>query len=76
MMLHTIESCFGDIDGRIVADLGCGSGRLLVGAGLLGARYRLTGYLVDYSIMGFVFVFVSLFIYKITLKCKIVAFAV
>jgi len=37
-MLHTIESSFGDIDGRLVADLGCGSGRLLIGAAILGAE--------------------------------------
>ena len=38
-MLYTIESSFGDIDGKVVADLGCGSGRLLAGLLMLGARY-------------------------------------
>ena len=37
-MLHTIESRFGEIDGRIVADIGCGTGRLMIGAAMLGAR--------------------------------------
>lgn len=36
-MLHTIESSFGDIDGKLIADLGCGCGTLSVGAAMLGA---------------------------------------
>jgi len=40
-MLHHIESQYDDFSGQSVADLGCGSGRLLLGAGLLGARYCL-----------------------------------
>lgn len=38
-MLHTIESSFGDIDGKMVADLGCGSGMLLTGALLMDAAF-------------------------------------
>jgi predicted RNA methylase len=36
-MLHTIQSSFGDIDGKLIADLGCGCGTLSVGAAMLGA---------------------------------------
>lgn len=36
-MLHTIQSSFGDIEGKIVADLGCGCGTLSTGAAMLGA---------------------------------------
>lgn len=35
-MLYTIESHFGDIAGKSVADLGCGTGMLSIGAALLG----------------------------------------
>ncbi|GLG97325.1 Methyltransferase-like protein 5 [Gryllus bimaculatus] len=36
-MLHTIQSTFDDIEGKFVADLGCGCGVLTIGAALLGA---------------------------------------
>ncbi|KAK7074028.1 Methyltransferase-like protein 5 [Halocaridina rubra] len=36
-MVHTIQSSFGDLEGKTVADLGCGCGMLTVGAALLGA---------------------------------------
>lgn len=36
-MLHTIEAHYGDIQNRLVADLGCGCGVLAIGASLLGA---------------------------------------
>lgn len=36
-MLHTIESQYGDIAGKCIADLGCGSGRLSIGCAMLGA---------------------------------------
>lgn len=36
-MLHSIQSLFGDIEGKLVADLGCGCGILSVGAILLGS---------------------------------------
>lgn len=36
-MLHHIWGA-GDIEGRVVADLGCGGGILSVGAALLGAE--------------------------------------
>ncbi|MEM2868955.1 MAG: METTL5 family protein [Thermoplasmata archaeon] len=36
----------GDIEGRIVGDLGCGTGVLAIGAGLLGAR-RVVGVDID-----------------------------
>lgn len=36
-MLHTMESQFGDIHGKLVGDLGCGSGMLSIGSVMLGA---------------------------------------
>jgi len=45
-MLHTIEASFGDLDGKLVADLGCGTGRLSIGAALLGAQL-VVGFDVD-----------------------------
>jgi predicted RNA methylase len=37
-LIHLIESEHGDIEGKMVADLGCGVGVLTIGAALLGAR--------------------------------------
>ena len=37
-ILHTIQTSYGGLDDRIVADLGCGAGVLSIGARLLGAR--------------------------------------
>ncbi|XP_022254067.1 methyltransferase-like protein 5 isoform X2 [Limulus polyphemus] len=39
-MLHTIDTRYKDLDGCMVADLGCGCGVLAVGASLLGASYQ------------------------------------
>jgi len=36
-ILHSIESTYGGLDGKTVADLGCGTGVLSIGARLLGA---------------------------------------
>lgn len=36
-MVYTAEFEFGDIDGRAVLDLGCGTGMLGIAAGILGA---------------------------------------
>ncbi|XP_069009890.1 rRNA N6-adenosine-methyltransferase METTL5 [Embiotoca jacksoni] len=36
-MLDTIQNTFGDIEGRLVADLGCGCGVLSIGAAVLDA---------------------------------------
>ena len=41
VMLFTIESSFGDIAGKTIADLGCGCGMLSIGAALLNADYVL-----------------------------------
>lgn len=40
-LLHRVQSLYGDIEGRMVADLGCGVGVLTIGAALLGADYVL-----------------------------------
>lgn len=34
-MLHTIQSNYDDIEGKVIADLGCGCGSLTIGASLL-----------------------------------------
>lgn len=36
-VLHTIQSCYDDIEGKIVADLGCGCGTLSIGSSMLNA---------------------------------------
>lgn len=38
-MLHTAQSSFGDIEGKIIGDLGCGCGTLSLGSILLGADF-------------------------------------
>ena len=38
-MLHTMQSSFGDLDGKLVADLGCGCGVLSIGSAMLGAQF-------------------------------------
>ena len=40
-LIHMIQAQYGDIEGRMVADLGCGVGVLTIGAALLGAGYVL-----------------------------------
>ncbi|XP_059616388.1 rRNA N6-adenosine-methyltransferase Mettl5 [Phlebotomus argentipes] len=45
-MLYEIQSQFGDLEGKIVADLGSGSGMLSIGAFLLGAEHTV-GFEVD-----------------------------
>ena len=37
-MLHTIQSRYGDIHDKMLADVGCGTGMLSVGCCLLGAQ--------------------------------------
>jgi len=36
-MVHTMEASFGDIQGKMVADLGCGCGMLTIGSVMMGA---------------------------------------
>lgn len=38
-MLHTIQTKYEDLEGKVVADLGAGSGMLSVGALLMGAQH-------------------------------------
>ena len=40
-MLHTAETQFSDLCGKVVADLGCGCGMLSVGSGLMGCDFCL-----------------------------------
>ncbi|XP_029348134.1 methyltransferase-like protein 5 [Acyrthosiphon pisum] len=47
-ILHTAQLVYNDISGKCVADLGCGSGVLCIGAALLGARYC-AGFDIDAS---------------------------
>lgn len=37
--MHTVQSKYSDLDGKIVADLGAGSGMLSIGALLMGAQH-------------------------------------
>ncbi|XP_075216107.1 methyltransferase like 5 [Lycorma delicatula] len=50
-MLHTIQSTFGDIEDKIVADLGCGCGVLSIGVSLLGANFCV-GFDIDDSALN------------------------
>lgn len=45
-MLYTIQSCYGDLSDKIVADLGCGCGSLALGASALDACY-VVGFEID-----------------------------
>uniref|UniRef100_A0A1L8DRX5 Putative rna methylase n=1 Tax=Nyssomyia neivai TaxID=330878 RepID=A0A1L8DRX5_9DIPT len=45
-MLYEIQSQYGDIEGKLVADLGCGSGMLSIGSFLLGASHTI-GFEID-----------------------------
>jgi len=45
-VVHTAHSCYGDIEGKRVLDLGCGTGMLGIGAIMLGAS-SVTGVDVD-----------------------------
>lgn len=50
-ILHTAQFVYGDITNKCVADLGCGSGILTIGAALLDARYC-TGFDIDPSALS------------------------
>lgn len=45
-MLYTMQASYGDVEGKLVADLGCGCGALSLGAAMLGAG-TVVGYDVD-----------------------------
>lgn len=45
-MLHTISATFGDLEDKLVADLGCGCGVLSIGSAMLGAG-AITGFDLD-----------------------------
>lgn len=51
LMLNTIELTYGDIADKIVADLGCGTGRLTVGSLLCGAS-MVVGFDLDRSALN------------------------
>lgn len=46
VMLYTIQTKFGDIEDKLVADLGCGCGMLSIGSFLLGAKHTV-GFDID-----------------------------
>lgn len=46
IMLYTIQSKFGDLEDKLVADLGCGCGMLSIGSFLLGAQHTI-GFDID-----------------------------
>lgn len=41
-MIYTAEASFGDIEGKLVADLGCGCGVLSIASIMMGARSLLS----------------------------------
>ena len=45
-MLYTIDTTFGDIEGKLVGDLGCGCGVLSIGSCMLGSAMTI-GFDVD-----------------------------
>ena len=45
-MLHTISDTFGDLEDKLIADLGCGCGVLSIGSVMLGAG-AVTGFDLD-----------------------------
>ena len=49
-ILYTIEQSYGDISGKVVADLGCGPGRLAIGASLLNADF-IYGFDIDAAVL-------------------------
>ncbi len=36
-MVFAAETSYGDLDGKVVADFGCGTGMLAIGAAIMGA---------------------------------------
>lgn len=46
VMLYTIQTKYGDIENKLVADLGCGCGMLSIGSFLLGAAHTI-GFDID-----------------------------
>lgn len=46
VMLYTIQSKYGDLENKLVADLGCGCGMLSIGSFLLGAQHTI-GFDID-----------------------------
>jgi rRNA N6-adenosine-methyltransferase METTL5 len=45
-LLFTIQNNYDDLDGKIVADLGCGTGMLSIGSAILGANHVI-GFEID-----------------------------
>ncbi|EPS72696.1 hypothetical protein M569_02062, partial [Genlisea aurea] len=45
-LLYSAENSFGDVNGKVVADFGCGCGTLGLAAGLLGAEH-VVGFDID-----------------------------
>lgn len=49
-VLHTAQATFEDLEGKLVADLGCGCGMLMLGASLLEAAHVIGSVFNDYYI--------------------------
>ena len=50
-MLHTMQSSYGDLEDKLIADLGCGCGVLSIGAVMLGAGLTV-GFDIDDDALG------------------------
>lgn len=46
VMLYTVQSKYGDLKDKLVADLGCGCGMLSIGSFLMGAKHTI-GFDID-----------------------------
>ena len=64
-MLHTAEIQFGNLCGKVVADLGCGCGMLSVGSGLMGCDFCLAIDIDGGKLLCFTFSLTKVFLCKI-----------
>ena len=64
-MLHTAETQFGDLCGKVIADLECGCEILSVGSGLMRCDFCLEIDLIDGKLLCFTFTLTRVFLYKI-----------
>ena len=64
-MLHTAETQFGGLCGKVVSDLGCGCGMLSVGSGLTGCDFCLAIGIDGGKLLCFTFTLTTVFWCKI-----------